>query len=91
MNRKRKPALAGTKTRALSKLQKSDNTPLALLLKCPECQFEGEYKLFAVNDWLARLPELIARNPELGIPEKLSSMTMDDAYYLYCWLVNHGR
>ena len=71
--------------------EKVDDVPETIQFKCPECEHEGDYDQFAVNDWVIQLPELMARNPGYGFPNDLSGMTYQDAFNLYIWLIRHGR
>ena len=84
MSKKEKPVLAATSTRAYE-YQQSNDTPPADHFQCPRCKLSGNADLFELG-WPERLHELIARYPGMGIRGDLSSMSYQDARYLFNWL-----
>jgi len=88
MNRKEKPVLAQTKTRAIKTIQANDN-PLVDKFQCPHYAFSGNAELFHLS-WPDLCYELIIKNSGLGFDTDLHSMSWQELFVLYMRLCKHG-
>jgi len=89
MNSNEKPVLAATRTRAKD-FQQPHDTHSSDYFQCPRCRLTGNQDVFSELDWPQKLLETITRNPGLGVSSDLSSMSYQDARYLYNWLLRKG-
>jgi hypothetical protein len=89
MNTNEKPVLAATRTRAKD-FQQPNDTPSHDYFQCPRCRLTGNPDVFSDLDWPERLHEAIARQPGIGVSNDLTSMTYQEARYLYNWVIRQG-